>query len=167
MTGISDVGAWFGVAPFSVLFLGWLLWKRRPRSALFFVLSMMGAWGLEHAGKAVFARHRPSLWISSAPERWFGFPSGHALAATALATALTVLAWPTRLRWWVAAGSACFVLLVSAARLYLGVHYPSDVLAGWLASLAWVLTLRRLLLPDRRTIPSGAAGAGQVNQSGG
>jgi undecaprenyl-diphosphatase len=156
MLGLSELGARFGVVPFSVLFGGWLLWRRRWRPALFFALSMLGVWGLEHVGKAVLARSRPSLWSSPAPEAWFGFPSGHAMAAAALAAALAVLAWPTPGRWWVMACGACFVLLVSASRIYLGVHYPSDVLAGWLASLAWVLALRRLVLPR----PGTAAPAG-------
>jgi undecaprenyl-diphosphatase len=78
---------------------------------------------------------------------WFGFPSGHAMASMALGTVVTVLAWRTRWRWPVLALSVVFVLAVSGSRLYLGVHYPSDVVAAWLASLAWVLGLRLVLLP--------------------
>lgn len=147
MLGFSKLGASWGLVPFSVLFALWLLWRRRWRPALFFATSMLGVWGLEHLGKAVLARHRPSLWISLAKERSFGFPSGHSLAVATLATALAVLAWPTPARWWVTACGACFVLLVSGSRIYLGVHYPTDVLGAWLAALAWVLTVRRLLLP--------------------
>jgi membrane-associated phospholipid phosphatase len=53
----------------------------------------------------------------------------------------------------VLAGSVLFVLAVSVSRLYLGVHYPSDVVAAWLASLAWVLGLRLVLLPRAHRSP--------------
>lgn len=160
--GVSAVGAWFGVVPFSLLVVGWLLWRRRLRASLFFALSMLAVRALETAGKAVLGRHRPSLWLSSAPQRSFGFPSGHALAAMALATALGVLAWPTRARWWVVGCGGCFVLLVSTARMYLGVHYPTDVLGAWLAALAWVMVLRRLLLTGRGTTPEPARASGEA-----
>jgi len=162
MRRVSALGAWFGVVPFSLLFVGWLLWRRRVRSGLFFALSMLGVRPLEYAGKVALARNRPSLWPTRAAEHWFGFPSGHALAAMALATALGVLAWPTRARWWVVGCGACFVLLVSTARLYLGFHYPSDVLGAWLIALAWVMALRRLLLTDRGTARGQAPAPGQI-----
>jgi undecaprenyl-diphosphatase len=69
------------------------------------------------------------------------------MSSMALATVVTILAWRTRARWPGLALSVLFVLAVSGSRLYLGVHYPSDVLAAWLASLAWVLGLRLVLLP--------------------
>ncbi len=48
------------------------------------------------------------------------------------------------------------MLLMSTARLYLGMHYPTDVLGGWLAALAWVMVLRRFVLAERGTTRTGA-----------
>jgi undecaprenyl-diphosphatase len=146
MVWASRVGTWHGVVPFSILFPGWLLLRRRASDALFFAVSMSGAGLLNVVTKQLFGRERPSLWPSPAPEESFSFPSGHAMGSMALAAALGVLAWRTPARWPIVLAGALFVLLISGSRLYLGVHYPSDVLAAWLASLAWVLGLRQLLL---------------------
>jgi undecaprenyl-diphosphatase len=83
--------------------------------------------------KAVVARPRPALWPWLVPQAGFSFPSGHALAA---ASFYPVLAWeagcvrPLRRRWF-AVLAALGVLWLGLGRLYLGVHWPSDVLAGW------------------------------------
>jgi undecaprenyl-diphosphatase len=50
-----------------------------------------------------------------------------------------LLAWPTRWRWPALALAAAFVVLVGYSRVYLGVHFPSDILAGWMAATAWVV----------------------------
>jgi len=143
----SKIGTWYGLVPFSVLFALWLLWRRDVERFSFFVLSMLGTWVLNLATKQLFGRERPALWPSPAPEQSFSFPSGHAMGSMSLSAALGVLAWRTRYRWPVVLGGAAFTLLVSGSRLYLGVHYPTDVLGAWLASLAWVLGLRQILLP--------------------
>ena len=86
---------------------------------------------LNLAAKQAFARDRPSLWESIAPEHNYSFPSGHAMGSMTLAVALVLLAWNTRWRWPVVAAMAVFVPMVGLSRVYLGVHYPSDILAGW------------------------------------
>jgi len=142
----SEIGTWYGVVPFSILFALWLLRRREMTQFAFFVLSMLGTWALNAATKQLFGRERPALWPSPAPEQSFSFPSGHAMGSMSLAAAVGVLAWRTPYRWPAVAGGAAFTLVVSGSRLYLGVHYPTDVLGAWLASLAWVLGLRQILL---------------------
>ena len=142
----SEIGTAYGLVPFSILFALWLLRRRDAAGFGFFTLSMLGTWALNVATKQLFGRERPALWPSPAPEQSFSFPSGHAMGSMSLAAALGVLAWRTPYRWPVVAGGAAFTLLVSGSRLYLGVHYPTDVLGAWLASLAWVLGVRQILL---------------------
>ena len=136
----------------AALLLG-LLWLRHWRDVVFVVLAFGGAEITNVLLKALFARARPHLWPALSVETSFGFPSGHAAGSVALAAIVAILLWNTH---WRVPGlliGVLFVCLVSLSRLYLGVHYPSDVLAGAAASLTWVtlltLTLRRELFPVR------------------
>ena len=118
-----------------------LLVRRRWVDALFWALATGGAALLNMLAKHSYARIRPDLWPSIAPETSFSFPSGHAMQSTALAAALVVLLWPTVARLPMLVVGSLFVGLVGVSRIYLGVHYPSDILAGWAASIAWVAGL--------------------------
>lgn len=124
-----------------VLVLLVLAARRRWASALFWGLAAGGAGLIELGMKHVFGRIRPSLWPSIAPETTFSFPSGHAVGSAAFVVALSVLAWRTRWRWPVVLAGSLFVAAVGLSRLYLSVHYPSDVLASWMLALAWVVGL--------------------------
>src|SRR3546814_19730161 len=59
------------------------------------------------------------------------------MGSMTLAAVLVLLDWPTRWRWPVVAAMAVFVPMVGLSRVYLGVHFPSDILAGWAAALVW------------------------------
>ena len=83
------------------------------------------------------ARERPSFWESITPELTYSFPSGHAIGSATLAGVLVLLAWRGRWRWPVVACVAPLVLLIGFSRVYLGVHFPSDIVAGWAAAIAW------------------------------
>lgn len=135
------IGSGTCVVPFNILVLLILTGRRRWSDTYFWGLATGGAALLNVGAKHTFERVRPDLWQSIAPETTFSFPSAHAMQSMALVAALSVLAWPTRWRWPVLIVGNCFVLLVGLSRIYLGVHYPSDVLAGWAASLAWVFGL--------------------------
>jgi membrane-associated phospholipid phosphatase len=153
----SQVGYLWGVVPADVLLLLWLAWRRRYRDGLFFGLAVLGSLGLNIGAKAYFARTRPDLWLSLAPESTYSFPSGHAMGSATLALAVALLAWHSRWRWPVAVAGATFVLLVGLSRVYLGVHYPSDILAGWAAATAWVVAMYQLTVtapaPPRAASP--------------
>ena len=131
-----------------VLVLCWLRRRGRRAEAWGFALSVGGSMLLTQLLKALVRRPRPALWASLRPEATLSFPSGHAMDTAALATALGFLLWQRR-----AAGparaaalvpAALFALAVGWARVYLGVHHPSDVLAGWAAAVGWVLLVQGL-----------------------
>lgn len=148
---MTRVGYSWGVVPMDVIVLIWLALRRRFRDSVFFGITVMGSAALNIAAKSYFARIRPDLWLSIAPETTYSFPSGHAMGSATLAVAVILLCWPTRRRWPVTLISVVFVLLVGVSRVYLGVHYPSDILAGWTAAVAW--TLGMYLLVARKAPP--------------
>lgn len=135
---VSELGYAWGVVPFDIAFVLVLAVLRRFREAVFAGIALGGSALLNIGGKLVFARERPSLWESIAPETTYSFPSGHAMGSMTLACVLVLLAWHTRWRWPAVAVMAPFVVLVGLSRVYLGVHYPSDILAGWAVAMAWV-----------------------------
>ena len=149
MLGVSMLGS----PPLMFFFCALIcvaLWrKRRQGDAYFFVVATVGAGLLNQAAKLAFGRPRPELWIVIDPRRDFSFPSGHAMATMALYTAIAILLWPTKLRVAWLIGGGVLVFWVGLSRVYLSMHYPSDVLCGWLASLSWVVGLH-LIQRSRR-----------------
>ncbi|MBD9477818.1 phosphatase PAP2 family protein [Pseudoxanthomonas sp. PXM02] len=135
---ISAIGYQWGVVPVDIALTMGLLIARRWREATFAGVSFAGSALLNMATKQFFQRDRPSLWESIAPEHTFSFPSGHAMGSATLAMVVVLLCWHTRWRWLAVALAGSFALLVGVSRIYLGVHYPSDILGGFAAGLAWV-----------------------------
>ena len=125
----------------------------RHRAAWLFVAGVGGSMLLTQVIKHLATRPRPTLWVSLRPEHTYSFPSGHAMDTAALAAALYFGLPPHRRRWWVLA--PLFALGVGWARLYLGVHFPSDVLAGWSAGAGWVLLVQALAGPEKAA-PAGS-----------
>ena len=142
---ISRIGYLWGVVPVDIALVLVLTLLRRYREATFAAIALGGSALLNIAAKAVFARERPSLWDSIAPEHNFSFPSGHAMGSMTLAWVLVLLAWRTRWRWPMVALMLPFVVLVGLSRVYLGVHYPSDILAGWAAASVWTVAVYLLV----------------------
>ena len=135
----SALGYEWGVVPLDILLVAALALKRRVREALFAGLALAGSALLNLGTKQLFARERPSLWESIAPEHTYSFPSGHAMGSMTLAWVCVLLAWRTRWRFPVLAVVTAFTLLVGLSRVYLGVHFPSDILAGWAAASIWAV----------------------------
>jgi undecaprenyl-diphosphatase len=126
--------------------LGALVWlgllaRRQWRAAWVWIASVSGSMLLTQIIKTLEPRPRPLLWVSIRPEHTLSFPSGHAMDTAAIATALVFLCWNSRTRGWVWL-MPLFSLAVGWARMYLGVHNPSDVLAGWAAAVAWVVLVQ-------------------------
>ena len=123
--------------------LGFLLLSRRWGAAVFVTLSMLGGTLLSNALKSAFDRPRPDLVPHAVEVSSASFPSGHAmLSAVAYLTlgALVAEVLPQRrFRVYLLLCAVFLTLLVGTTRVYLGVHWPSDVLAGWSIGAAWAL----------------------------
>lgn len=93
--------------------------------------------------KGLFERARPTVVTHIDPPGGMSFPSGHSMISAALYMTLAVMIARTleqrRLRVYVVASGAFLAMLIGFTRVYLGVHYPSDVLAGWTLGLTWAL----------------------------
>ncbi len=153
---------WLGgvrLLAFSVLVMAWLWWRKQRFPALFLLSAMVGTSLLNLSMKAAFQRARPNLWLSLTPEHDYGFPSGHSMISCTFVLAMLVLLWKSAgsstLKWRATSLGLLFVAGVGLSRLYLGVHYPSDVLAGWSASMAYAALLERVF--HRRLVGTRAA----------
>ncbi|MFE0643708.1 phosphatase PAP2 family protein [Streptomyces sp. NPDC058877] len=122
-----------------------LWWRRERRAALWVVGTLLFAVGLEQGLKALVGRDRPRWSDPVDSAQYAAFPSGHALTAT---VACGLLLWVLALHWragwrgWgtLAGVAVASVLGVGWTRVYLGVHWPSDVLEGWLLGWCCVVT---------------------------
>jgi undecaprenyl-diphosphatase len=127
--------------------LAWRLQQRgQGRAALLLPSAVSGAWALAHLGKVLIERPRPDLFpaVIAMPADP-SFPSAHAMQVTAFALAW-LLAPHQRRGWTQIITTAILALLIAISRLYLQVHFPSDVWIGMLVATAWVLGLRLALM---------------------
>jgi len=125
----------------TLLSVGYLWLQQRQRTALYLLLAIIGGLLLSLVLKAAFDRPRPELVSHGAMIYTSSFPSGHSmLSAVVYLTGGALLALihrERRLRLYLISCAVVVTLLVGISRVYLGVHWPSDVLAGWAAGAAW------------------------------
>jgi len=141
---ITALGYYWFVLP-ALVFTAYLFYRSGYGiSATLLAVSTGGSVVLTTVLKAVFRRARPEIIDSGYEATFYSFPSGHATVAVGFYGALALLL-ALRLespwRWVVAAAGAAVVLLIGFSRLYLGVHYPTDVLAGYLAAALWLASV--------------------------
>jgi membrane-associated phospholipid phosphatase len=140
-TGISRAGGRGFLIPLVVLVVVALLIRRRPRLALYLTVTGAGALVLDPSLKTLVGRVRPVVADPVAHGQGNSFPSGHALGSMIVYGMLTlVFLAVVRGRWrgWFVAVPAVLVVAIGASRIALGVHFVSDVLAGWLLGVAWI-----------------------------
>lgn len=156
---VSWVGSAYVLAPLTALLVGAFLVHKRRAEAVLISIGFAGAGLLTLAAKHLLARQRPGLFPQVVePPLEPAFPSGHTTLTAALALTLFLVIHHHRPRWQVPAGLglSLAVLAVAVARVYLQVHYPSDVLGGVLLAAAWVLGINALLQWRRYRGPGAA-----------
>jgi undecaprenyl-diphosphatase len=153
MRGISDLGE----AVFLVVLGAIVVWRLvslgRRRQAGFFVIATLGAEAIDQALKFWFQRPRPEVFFGPQPPN-YSFPSGHALVSfcfyLALAEILMDDRWPRARKLAVWTLAVLLTGLIGLSRVYLGVHYPTDVLGGYAAAIAWLSIVRTADAVHRR-----------------
>lgn len=132
------VGAGFIVA-------AWIWWKKGSRLALALLFVILIGRGLSEVQKYWVARARPNIEPHLAIVKTYSFPSGHATSSMIFYLTLALaLAAHSRWRWIAIVGAVILSLLIGTSRVMLGVHWPSDVVAGWAFGMLWVLLTLRL-----------------------
>ncbi|CAG7600970.1 hypothetical protein PAESOLCIP111_00442 [Paenibacillus solanacearum] len=139
VTAVGEVGAVLAIMLLAAVIL--YKWLHHRRELLLLLWVVAGSMLLNAMLKLLFQRERPT--ISRLIEvNGFSFPSGHSMAAFSLFAVIAFLLWKhidSRLgRGLVVLLSMMMILAIGVSRIYLGVHYPSDVLAGYLASGCWM-----------------------------
>jgi undecaprenyl-diphosphatase len=145
MRGASELGEPGFVIPLGLLLAAMLIWRRRARSAVTLAAAAIGGECLNAILKASFHRARPEAFFGLPQPEHYSFPSGHAMASVcfygALAAILAAGSGRSAAYW--AFGIAA-PLIIGFSRVYLGVHYPTDVLAGYAAAIVWLTVLFRV-----------------------
>jgi undecaprenyl-diphosphatase len=150
LTWFFRVVTQFGSEKFLIPFGAFVVWRLvkagRRRGAILFAVAAAGAEALDFFLKLLFRRTRPEVFFGLTAPHTYSFPSGHSMLSACffgvLAALVTVrmASFARRAAVWAGAGFA--TLLIGLSRIYLGVHYPSDVLAGYAAAVIWVLSVR-------------------------
>ncbi|AEM82169.1 phosphatase PAP2 family protein [Streptomyces violaceusniger] len=159
MLGVSYVASPVGGLVMLALWCGWLLFVRhRPVSAVSTFLVVAVGWNASEIGKLVVARNRPPAVYSLDPEIGSNsFPSGHVAFTVSAVTAAYFLARGSHRQRPVGVAAVVIVAVIAFSRLYIGAHYPTDVLGSVLISGAAILCLTGLwhawLLPRLHLVP--------------
>lgn len=126
------------ILPITIVLFTYLLIRRRRHSALILFFGVGGAAAANLVLKSLFHRDRPAFWQSLITETGYSFPSGHAMLSAALVLCILAIVWRTKWRIPTIILGGLVVFMIGLSRLYLGVHYPTDVVAGWSVSAIWI-----------------------------
>jgi len=137
----STLGSFAVIALLAAALAAGLYARRDPGRALYVVFVLAGAVVFNNGLKWFFQRPRPHVFFGLEPTS-FSFPSGHALYAVSFYLSAGILlasaARPLPLKYAIVAAATVLVLAIGLSRIYLGVHYPTDVMAGFAIGGCWL-----------------------------
>ena len=148
MIDLTALGSVAVLTLVSVLAVAFLLFRGRQRLAVMMAGATLGGAVLSVVLKDLFARPRPTIVPHLVDVNTLSFPSGHAInSAIVYLTIALVMARnfeDRATRVFILASATVLVFVIGVTRVFLGVHYPSDVLAGWMVGSAWALAMGAL-----------------------
>jgi undecaprenyl-diphosphatase len=165
MEGVRDLTALGGVLLRNLVAIGAivaLLFLKLRREAVLLLATIVGAWLVEGAIKSAVGRPRPQIVPHLTEAGGASFPSGHsfnsAVVYIAIALAFATLSARQSVRLTIVGAAIVLSLVVAWTRVWLGVHFPSDVVAGWLGGAGWAFLAAALLQrPAEKAADSAAA----------
>lgn len=153
MRWATALGDWQVRLAIAAAFFAYLVWRRFARAASYILYSTLGMWMLNAwVLKPILGRARPeTAGELVGVSQTYALPSGHSANAAAVFTAIALVAsviwWRKAQRRAIWAVAIIAIIAVGFSRVWLAVHWPSDVLAGWLVGAGWALLLAALLRP--------------------
>ncbi|MBW4546668.1 MAG: phosphatase PAP2 family protein [Symplocastrum torsivum CPER-KK1] len=120
----------------------WLLTRGQRSQATILIIAAAGAIALNNLLKVLFGRARPMLWERVVDVGQYSFPSGHAMISMVIFGIIGYLVSSKFPLWRIGIISLTILLVtgIGLSRLYLGVHWPTDIVAGYAAGLVWLIT---------------------------
>jgi undecaprenyl-diphosphatase len=156
---LTSLGSIVALVTMTFVVSGYLFLARRYVAAWFMLAAVFGGIALNNLLKAAFARPRPDFIYHAARVFTSSFPSGHAeLSAITYLTIAVLLAQNQssfKIGIYFIAVASLLTILIGVSRVYLGVHYPTDVLGGWCIGAAWALVCVLLLTRLQQRSQSG------------
>ena len=154
MRGVSFIGSTISLTVATAIIIVCFAMRKWGREAKLLAVTMIGAALLNMTLKLTFKRARPVPFFNLTAPETYSFPSGHSLMSCcffgALAAILTARIKRKRLRVGVWALATAMFLLIGFSRIYLGVHHTTDVIAGFVAAMIWILIIRFVEMELRR-----------------
>lgn len=140
---VSALGGFAVLALVTLFAVGYLAVQRKWIDAAMLLVATLGGTLISESLKTGFSRPRPDLVAHVVETTSMSFPSGHAMLSAVTYLTLAALIARTQaerhLRGYVLGAAILLTLLIGLSRIYLGVHWPTDVLAGWCLGAAWAL----------------------------
>jgi membrane-associated phospholipid phosphatase len=150
MLGLPWLGTNLTLLPIIALVSFWL-WRKKGRGelALQLIIVSLGSLIVNAALKDAFDRPRPDLWEHRGQYAWSSYPSGHAIVCVSVFFTIALMLFRERGWRWPFAAATTLMVVVLYSRLYLGVHWPTDVVGGVLIGLVWLVTTQYAFAPFR------------------
>jgi len=148
MLGLPWLGTNLTLLPIIALFSLWL-WRKKGRGelALQLLVLVVGSLVLNAALKAIFDRPRPELWEHRGQFAWASYPIGHAIVGVAIYFTVARMLLRERGWRWPYVVATLMLAVVLYSRLYLGVHWPTDVIGGLLLGFVWLAVVEIAFRP--------------------